>query len=182
VSEGQDVKPRMPRRRWPWIVPVMALGLILLVVADQAGALLVRRTDDPPAYHGASAVVRRVISADLLEVDLPDALSKRPVTRVRLWGVRAPSSDEEPWANQARAATSELVAGMIVLRLESHRTRDPFGAVLAHIEIPSGGTLNEALLLAGLAVVDDRRPHTMLRTYAQAQNAARAQGRGVWSR
>ena len=68
----------------------------------------------------------------------------------------------------------------VVLYLESHRPRGTFGRILAHVELPDGSSLNEALLAAGLARVDERWPHALLGRYAQLERGARREGVGIW--
>jgi micrococcal nuclease len=161
--------------------------LAMLIVADRSGCLLVRRIDDMAAYHGMQTRIVTVLDGDTIDVALPDALHDRPTTRVRLCGIDCPEparprQPAEPWAEEATALTRELTEdATITLWLESHSTRGVFGRVLAHVELPDGSFLNEALLAAGLAVADDRWPHAKLTRYAQLENAARQQGLGIWS-
>ncbi len=172
-------------QRWPWLVA--GVVLIALIIADRSGWLLVPKIDDMTAYHGASAAVLRVIDGDTIEIDLSDALYDRPVTRIRFWGLDCPETAKpdrpaDPYAHEATELTRTLTTDRTVtLYLESHRTRDVFGRVLAHVELPDGSSLNEALLSAGLAVTDERWSHSRLGRYAQLERAARRQGLGMWS-
>ncbi len=172
-------------QRWPWLVA--GIVLIALIIADRSGWLLVPKIDDMTAYHGASAEVLRVIDGDTIEIELPAALHDRPVTRIRFWGVDCPETAKpdrpaDPYAAEATELTRTLAADRTVtLYLESHRTRGVFGRVLAHVELPDGSSLNEALLSAGLAVADERWSHSRLGRYAQLERAARRQGLGIWS-
>ena len=172
-------------RRWPWLVA--GAVLIALIIADRSGWLLVPKIDDMTAYHGASAEVLRVLDGDTIEIELADALYDRPVTRIRFWGLDCPETAKpdrpaDPYANEATELTRLLAADRsVTLYLESHRTRGVFGRVLAHVELPDGSSLNEALLSAGLAVADERWSHSRLGRYAQLERAARRQGLGIWS-
>ena len=117
--------------------------------------------------------------------------SSSPITRiatqVRLWGVDSPEvagrdRPAEPFADEARTFTRARTAGgLVTLTLEPHRTRGAFGRLLAHVELPDGTSLNEALLAAGLARADDRWPHALLGRYAQLERAARREGAGIWA-
>ncbi len=161
--------------------------LVALIIADRSGWLLVPKIDDMSAYHGLRAQVVRVIDGDTLEIKRPDALHDRPVTHIRLWGLDCPETAKpdrpaDPYADEATERTRSLAADrMVTLSLESHRTRGTFGRVLAHIELPDGTNLNEALLSAGLAVTDERWSHSLLGRYAQLERAAQRAGLGVWS-
>jgi micrococcal nuclease len=176
---------RFRPRRWPWLVA--AVLLVGLIIADRSGWLLVRQPDDMAVYHGAAAGVARVIDGDTLEIEIPDRLHDRPVTQVRLWGVDCPEAagrdhPREPFADAARALTQALAAhGPVTLTLEPHRTRGSFGRLLAHVELPDGSSLNEALLAAGLARADDRWPHALVGRYARLERAAQREGIGIWS-
>ncbi len=172
-------------QRWPWLVA--GVVLIALIIADRSGWLLVPKIDDMTAYHGASAEVLRVIDGDTIEIELSDALHDRPVTRIRFWGLDCPETAKpdrpaDPFAHEATELTRSLAADQtITLYLESHRTRGVFGRVLAHVELPDGTSLNEALLSAGLAVADERWSHSRLGRYAQLERAAKRQSLGIWS-
>jgi micrococcal nuclease len=172
-----------PRRRL-WLIGAAVLAV--LIVADRSGWLLVRQPDDMSAYHGAAARAGRVVDGDTFEIEIPDRVHGRPVTQVRLWGVDCPQPSgrdrpAEHLADEARDLTRSLVAGRTVtLLLEPHRTRGSFGRLLAHVVLPDGSSLNEALLAAGLARTDERWPHSLLGRYAQLQRAAEREGIGLW--
>lgn len=157
------------------------------MLADRSSLLLVRVSDDLSHYDGVTVPVTRVVSGHTLEVDWPDSVAGRPVTQVRLWGVTAPhiasrTRPAQPRSDEAVALVRQLVEDQrVTLRLESQRTRDTFSRVLAHVEIPSGGTLNEALLEAGLAQTSETWPHSMLTRYAQAEQNARRRSVGIWA-
>ncbi|MCH8822091.1 MAG: thermonuclease family protein [Planctomycetes bacterium] len=176
---------RPARQRWVWLI--CAIVLALLIVADHNGWLLVKNTDDMSAYHGRSTLVTRVIDGDTIEIDLEDALNNRPTTRIRLWGIDCPETAKpdqagEPFAVEATGFTRSLVSGSrVTLLLESHRTRGTFGRVLAHVQLPDHSNLNEALLSAGLAAIDERWSHSLLGRYAQLQQAAKRSELGIWA-
>lgn len=177
---------RRLRSRWVWIVG----GSILLaaLILDRTGMLLVERDDDIERYHGASATVTRVIDADVIEIDIPDTAADRPVTRVKLWGLTAPKTARgdrpgEPLADDARTFTVELVEDQTVrLHLEQHRPRGGLGRILAHVYLDEDDlSLNEHLLRAGYARIDDRWPHNLMQRYEQLELAARRERLGLWS-
>ena len=180
-----DVAARLRPRRWPWLVGGAVLAA--LIAADRNGWLLVRRPDDMAAYHGAAVPAARVIDGDTFEIEIADRMHDRPFTQVRLWGVDAPEAAApgraaEPGAELARMLTRSLIAGgPVILELEPHCTRGVWGRVLAHVHLPDGSSLNESLLAAGLATVDERRPHSRLTRYARAERIARQQALGLWA-
>lgn len=174
------------RRRGAWVA--LAAVVVTLIVADRNGLALVRQHDDLATYHGVRTTVVRVIDGDTIEVDVPDALHRKSATRVGLWGVNCPEPARaaraaEPLADEATTFTkSSTHQVQMTLWLESHQTRDGFGRVLAHVELPDRIKLNEALLEAGLAKVDERWPHSMLTRYSQLQFNAQRRGVGMWSK
>ncbi len=178
---GASLHPR--RRRW--IIAIVMLSAT--AVADHCGWLLVRGPDDMTAYHGMRARVNRVIDGVTLEIDIPDRMHDRRVTRVRLWGVNSPrpagpERRAEPLAGEADELAVRLAHGrMVVLSLETQRTRGPMGAVLAHVRLPGGASLNERILAEGLARADERWPHALLTRYAEIERSARRSGSGQWS-
>jgi endonuclease YncB( thermonuclease family) len=174
------------RRRLLWLVAVPLLGA--LIVADRSGCLLSRGRDERRTYHGLRAAVTRVIDATTLEIDLPDGLRDAPVTRLRLLGVSsAPPDPEAPQPGETSAAQAAVLARELVLgravriELEPGPERDEQGRLCAHVELPDGRSLAEALLEAGLVRADDRRPHSRLGRHEEVERVARLQGRGIWA-
>ena len=153
---------------------------IALIIADHRGWLLVRGSDDLVDYHGALVRIVRVIDGVAFEIDRPDRVHGTPRTRVRLWGVARPGAGADRKAAVA-VARAWLRGDRVILWLEPGRTRGTFGYLLAHVERSDGSTLNETLLEAGAAIVDDRWPHGRLSAYARAESRARLAGRGCWA-
>ena len=172
------------RRRVIWLVVLSFV--VCLSYLDRSGWLLVPHADDMATYHGVRGRVTRVIDGDTFEIDIPDRLNQRPVTRVRLWGLDCPERasfdrEAEPRAEEATKMVNLLIEGGIVtLSLEPQRMRGTFGRVLAHVDIPDQGNLNIALLEAGLAITDERWPHRHLARYAKAQRQAKQEKIGLW--
>ncbi|MCC6907531.1 MAG: thermonuclease family protein [Phycisphaerales bacterium] len=166
----------------------MLAALVALSAADRAGWLLADRPDGE-LYHLISARVLRVIDGDTIEVEIADHIYQTATTRVRLIGVDCPETAHpsfsnqpaQPLAEEAAALTRELVDGRVVrLRLEPQGTRDLYGRLLAHVDLPDGASLAERLLAEGLARREDRWNHSMLMRYRQLELAARRARRGVW--
>ena len=183
--EKRSVGSRIRRRRQViWLLALIVL--VALSYIDWRGWLLVPYADDLAAYHGVRGRVTRVIDGDTFEIDIPDRLNQRPVTRVRLWGLNCPEQaspdrDAEPLADEATNMTKRLIkGGVVTLSLEPHRMRGTFGRVLAHVETPDQGNLNIALLEAGLAFTDERWSHRWLARYAKAQRQAQQKVTGLW--
>jgi len=190
VGRADSAAPNLGRRirrsrRLAWLCAAAILAA--LIAADRAGWLLVRHADDMAAYHGVQARVVRLIDGDTFDIDMPDALNDRPVTRIRLWGLDCPEAGgfdrpAEPLAGEASDFTRAFIGeGPVFLHLESHRPRGTFGRIIAHVEVPGRGSLNIALLEAGLAETDERWSHIHLSRYAKAQRLAQKNGAGLWA-
>lgn len=175
VKRAVPPRARFRARRRTLAVAAVVTGIVIL--ADHRGWLLAR-PDDMATYHGREAPVVGIVDGETIEIAARDALADRPTTRLRLWGLDCPRA----WAGKAAELARSMVGGRpVVLCLEPHRTRGSFGRLLAHVSLPDGSSLNEALLAAGLARADDRWPHAMLRRYAQLERAAQREGAGMWA-
>jgi len=125
------------------------------------------------------AVVRHVIDGD--SVVLTD---NRPV---RLIGINTPElgkdgAPHEPFAVAARDRLSELVQGRPVELVFEAEDRDRHGRWLAHLVMKNGGSVEIALLDAGLAFAVAIPPNIGEQTRHQAAEArARLARRGIWN-
>jgi endonuclease YncB( thermonuclease family) len=186
TDSASSAKARLRRRR-QIVVAIGGLTIGTLIIADQCGWLLSRTADDVATYHGRRFRLTRVIDGDTIEIESPDPLNHRAVTRVRLWGVNCPEHGfedrpTEPLGVEATEFTAKAIGhDEVLLLLESQRPRDPFGSVLAHVELVNGEKLNEILLQSGLAKSDDRWPHQSLVRFTQLESTARRSGLGIWS-
>lgn len=157
--------------------------LVAVFLADRWG-LLVYGGADAARYDGRTFNVVAVIDGDTLDLDAPDG--RHATTRVRLWGINTPerARDGRPAQAGADAATERanaLAYGQAVtVRLEPHRLRGKYGRLLAYVVLPDGTVLNERLLSEGLARADDRWPHRDMDRYAQLEDQAQREGRGLW--
>ena len=167
---------------------IAAIAVVAVVIwLDRGGFLLANRNDDYRTFHEIEVEVVRVIDGDTLDIKWPDPTTGRPITRVRLWGIDAPevgnsTQQPEPFALESKMFAESLVqSGKVVLRLEDHRPRGKYDRVLAHVDLPTGKSLNRQLLLAGMASADDRWPHSRLISYQQAELAALRAKVGIWN-
>lgn len=100
------------------------------------------------------------------------------VMAVRLYGVDCPELGQ-PYGDEARHLTGRLVGQVVEVQPTGGRS---WGRVVAVVVLPGGGTLQAALVEAGLAWVDGRfcrRPECDVWRQAQAQ--AREARRGLWA-
>jgi micrococcal nuclease len=169
---------------------IVALGLVAAVVV---AAILASGPGDPArpgagssAPAGAGASVIRVIDGDTITVAV-DLRSER----VRYIGMDAPElgrpADGQPaecWAEEARTANAELVAGVEVILERDTSDRDRFGRLLRHVWLARDGEwtlVGEALVERGAAEARPYPPDTRHdRRLRDAEARARDAGAGMW--
>lgn len=129
------------------------------------------------------ARVVTVIDGDTIDVDLPGGRE-----RVRYIGVDTPETKDprtgvQPYGPEASAFNTQLVGGKEVCLERDITERDRYGRLLRYVWLSDGTFVNEALLLAGLAVISTYPPDVKYvdSIYLPAQQAAQAAGRGIWS-
>lgn len=111
---------------------------------------------------------------DSLRIRQPDGRA----VAVRLYGVDCPELGQ-PYGDAARDLTGRLVGQMVEVQPTGGRS---WRRTVAVIVLPDGGTLQAALVGAGLAWVDGRfcsRPECD--DWRQAQAQAREARRGLWA-
>ncbi|MEM6552016.1 MAG: thermonuclease family protein [Planctomycetota bacterium] len=198
---------RRTRRNRALALAITLLVILVLARLDHLGLLLAPE-DDLDRYHGQTFTVLRVVDGDTLIIDAPDATQSptRPETRVRLWGIDAPETAKpqrnRPAERGADAATRYLeqlaLNQPVTLYLEAHRPRGRFGRLLAHAALtPSKPTdtvrgsppddfpqrsLSHQLVAAGLVRADNTWPHRFAEQLQAAEDGARNQRLGLWSR
>jgi len=165
---------RFRRRRDPLVLLVLAI-LVAIVAWSQT-----QRPPSPPeALDAGDYQVERVVDGDTI------LLTNR--ARVRLIGVNTPETvkpgqPKEPWGEEAKEFTRQFVAGGQV-RLELDRERqDKYQRFLAYVWVDEQ-MLNEELIRAGLGRAEPgyRYSPAIKRRFLQAEQEAKAAGRGIWS-
>ena len=159
----------------------------LLAVLDR-GAGLLPVADDWHRYDGQSFKVLRVVDGDTLVLAVADGEDK--TTRVRLWAVDTaemhtndPNRQPDPWAQEATDFARQAVEGkQVTIHLQEHRLRGGYGRLLAYVEMPSGKTLNAALIEQGLSKHDERWNHDRVEHFDELERQAREGQRGLWDR
>jgi len=131
------------------------------------------------------AVVVRVSDGDTLRLR---GRGTGPVpgdsTRVRVLLVDTPETQEqvECFGPEAAARTAELLPEGSLVRVEADRDpQDRFGRLLLHVWNADGVNVGEALVAEGYATVLQIDPNERyLDVFAAREDAARAEGRGLW--
>ncbi len=137
-------------------------------------------------YHEKTFTVLKVVDGDTIDIDVPDG--KYNHTRIRLWGIDTPETKNPETGvmyfglEAADFTTKSALRKQVTIYLEEHRTRGKFGRLLAYVQLPDGGFLNEALLSEGLAYADTRFRHSFYHKYQQLEAAARGQKIGLWEK
>jgi micrococcal nuclease len=135
-------------------------------------------------YHAKTFTVVNVVDGDTLDIDIPDG--KYDHTRIRLWGIDTPETKNPKtgvmyFGPQAAEFAEKLALGkQVVVYLEEHRTRDKYGRLLAYVNLPDGGFLNEVLLTEGFAYADTRFRHSFYNKYKQLESVAQSGKKGLW--
>jgi micrococcal nuclease len=142
------------------------------------------RAHDLEKYHKKTFKVVKVIDGDTLDIDIPDV--NHNYTRVRLWGVDSPETKSRYSSvmyfgpEAAEFAKKTALGKQATIYLEEHDTRGKFGRLLAYVQLPDVGFLNEALISEGFAYTDLRFRHSLYQKYKQLESSARRQQKGLW--
>ncbi|MBN2131656.1 MAG: thermonuclease family protein [Sedimentisphaerales bacterium] len=187
----------LSRRQRAVLIGISLIGTALLIWLDQD--FVATRWPDPLSkrqqsfaadlarYHGAGFPVVRVVDGDTLHLDAADSMEA--VTKVRLIGIDAPEmgGDGSGPVYFAQEATSfarrvALDRQITVYLDQQAGSRDRYGRLLAYIELPDGGFLNEELLSQGFAYADTRFRHSYYQKYQRLEAGARALKQGLWAK
>lgn len=155
------------------MVVVIAAVLVLRVVLDD------RQPAPPEALAEGVYTVQRVVDGDTLLLT--------NAARIRLIGADTPETVHpdravEPWGPEAGRFTRQFIApGQVRLTFDRER-QDRYGRFLAYVWVGEQ-MLNEELIRAGLATarLEFRYSQSMKKRFRDAQEEARAAGRGIWS-
>jgi len=140
----------------------------------------------PDSTAPATAAPRGLFGAPatctLAKISDGDTIECRDGTKVRLIGVDAPESDQEPFGTAATAGLASIAPVGTVVRLELDRDpRDQRGRLLAYLW--QGDSLVNLRLVRHGWAVSARYPPNLRHAAAldEAEQAARREGRGLWS-
>lgn len=155
----------------------LILGGVLALAGYQAAPA--------PAARYAGPAVAGAAAADTCAVDSVidgDTVWCEDGRRVRLIGIDAPETDQEPFAAAAREALERLAPAdaKLDLRLDVVPT-DRYGRTLAYLHTRDGIFINVAMVASGYAVPLPIPPNVAhARAIHDAANAARSAGAGLW--
>lgn len=101
--------------------------------------------------------------------------------RIRLLGIDAPESSQEPWGPRAARYLESLVGGKTVRVGTDVQTRDRYGRMLGYVYV--GNTfVNLELVRQGYAMLYTSPPNVAhSEAFLAAQRQARDAGRNIWS-
>lgn len=143
------------------------------------------RDRDYSKYHRKTFRVVNVVDGDTIDINQPD--NGYLHTRIRLLGVDTPETKNpnQPimhYGIEAFLATQEwtLEQKVTILLDELSPTRDKYGRLLCHVQLPDKTLLNERLVSDGYAYADLRFEHSFYRTYRQLGNKAMKKNAGLW--
>ena len=182
-------RPYRRRRTSGWAIAIVVIILLAARYlprqdADRPGqavdsaAPTVRDAPIDPSVPGQFYRVERVVDGDTLKLANGE--------RVRLIGVNTPESvaedrPVEPLGPESSLFTKKMVDGKTVeLRFDKERL-DQYGRTLAYVYV-DGVLLNEELIRAGYSRAQLQYPYSnaMKKRFRQAEDEAKAAGRGLW--
>ena len=178
----ESVVRQLKRRRWTRRGAFAAL--LLLAVSTFVGRFgaFGYRGDDWAKFDGKEAVVSHVVDGDTVRVRVPPNSSE---DTVRLLGIDAPETTGQSPAHWGREATAQLRAKLegksVTVRLDATQTRDKYRRLLAYLYVNDTDNVNLALVRDGHAYAHRVFPHSHRRQFEQAEEEARAKGRGLWA-
>ena len=130
----------------------------------------------PSCTEPQTALLRRVIDGDTIEVELEDG----NLYRVRYIGINTPARDE-PFFYEASAANAELLAGKTILLLKDVSEVDRYDRLLRYV-LAGDVFVNYELVRLGLAEPGSYPPDTACdETFFGAAQTARQAGIGIWA-
>lgn len=185
----------MSRKTRNTIIAIVVLVLASIAAFDRIthnnGTSFITVTKQDPnlgdfeKYNGKIFTVVKVVDGDTIDIDIPDG--KRDYTRIRLWGVDTPETENSPkgkmhFGPEAKEFVTNLIAGKTVTVFldEDKKTRDKYSRLLAYIQLDDRSFLNEILLTEGYAYADVRFRHSFYYKYMQLEASARSLKKGLW--
>lgn len=144
-------------------------------LACLAAVLLALACFRPSFSYAWPGKVQRIVDGDTLYISDRGGVEHR----IRLYGVDCPEKGQPEGENALEAAT-RFAAGYLLEVQELRRDRN--GRTIAVVTMPDGMTMQEMLLVYGLAWIDERycrRPEC--EAWRLLEQAARLSGRGIWS-
>ena len=155
------------------------ISLVVLVGWCAYRAALIQQRDLTQNSDSEDVNVLRVVDGDTLLIE-----GQR---RVRLLGVDTPETKHpklppQPFGPEATQFTKRLVEGKTVHLVFDKERFDDYQRILAFVFI-DGRSLNEELVLAGLATAETQYPfrNDMKKRLIAAEKKAQAQRLGIWS-
>jgi endonuclease YncB( thermonuclease family) len=168
-----------------WLFALSFFAFVLLV-GGAGASTFDKNTTSPILTSGGTAetyLVTNVIDGDTIEVS-----DSQRQYKVRLIGIdtpetRHPNQKVECFGREASARVKELIQDVQV-QLELDETQggtDRYGRLLAYVILPNGTNLGYQLINEGYATeYTYGQAYKYQKDFVQAQEAARAAGRGLW--
>jgi endonuclease YncB( thermonuclease family) len=143
--------------------------VFLTVLAD-----LLHASAGNVGVKAVDAEVLRVVDGDTVIVRMPDGKK----TKVRLYGVDCPEK-KQAFGKKATEFVRHLLGTEKLIVMPAETKTDKYGRTVGIVRLASGVTLEEELLIAGLAwVAFCDRPDCV--AWKNFEKTARAEKRGLW--
>lgn len=183
TSRGEYLTERVARERGYRANGNKLCGALQLPAEDSIAS---SRTRGPMASlpdHGPAAPATGLVACAIIHIADGDSLECAELGKVRLIGVDAPESDQEPYGTASSAALAAVVPlGSTIQLLYGTEQRDRYGRLLAYAWTRDGAMLNWTLVRQGWAVTLPWPPNTRYAAeLSAAEQRAQREGRGLWS-
>ncbi len=166
---------------------LLALLLLMLIIAQRFPTATKSPETDRQRYHDNTFNVIKVVDGDTFDIDIPDMVSNKPYTRIRLWGVDTPETKRPGYPvmhfgpEASDYATKVLLGQQVMIKLEpNEKTRGYYGRLLAYVMLSDGLIFNEMLLEKGYAYADPRYKHILRDKFKGLGKLARSRKEGLW--
>lgn len=168
---GSELR-RRKRRRMRNVTGVALVVVLALVVYGIDQWLTEPRMPAPDPGSDLSCELRSVQDGDTLTVRCPDG-----VLRVRVWGIDAPETEQQPWGDIATRHFQNLLGNAREVQVQVVDI-DRYGRTVGRIFLDDRD-LGLAMVRDGQAIVYEQFNNSPV--YREAQARAQQAGLGIWS-
>ncbi len=159
---------------------MLAVGGASAVAGLLGGLWLDQIVRESVSASGEAGEVVYIVDGDTFDLK-PHTVIEGDI-RVRPVGINSPEIGKNCFASEATQRASELLRSkkVRVNRPEGVDNRDLYGRLLRYVWLPDGRMFNLVMVEEGYACAEKRYPHPQFEAFIQAEEKAKADGRGLW--